>query len=532
MEAKQNQMAEFAFYAETGSPDFHSGQKLEGVWTAPDGSTRVVPGFWAGGNCWKIRYSSSVAGIHTLVTRSACPDSGLDGKTACLKVVPYTGDNPLYLHGGVCRKGKELFLRQEDGTPFFWLADTWWMGLTTRLSFPVDFHTMAEDRRKKGFSVIQIVAGLYPDMLPFDERGKNEGGFPWNRDFTEINPVYFDMADRRIFSLVEHGLVPCIVGSWGFFMKFAGKEALQKHWEYLIARWGALPVIWCAAGEANMTFYDEQLSAEEHLRRSRHDWNDMVSFIRRRDPFHRLVTIHPTSFGHEQIENESLLDLDMLQTGHSGVPSLAPTMQMVDRAVSRKKLPVINAEVCYEGICGSSYEDVQRYAFLSCIFLGACGHTYGANGIWQLNDQNCPYGVSPHGAQWGTTPWQEAYRLPGSRQLGYIKKYLTRFEWWRFERHPEWVEQPCSLHDLDGHFAMGIPREVRLYFKPHFGGDFWGEVLLKGIEPDVRYRAERMNPITGEVTDLGPVIPDADGNFRMPRINAFQDWVYALIRVQ
>ena len=532
MVVHQNQMAELTFYAAANTQFPCSGQALEGEWTAPDGSIRIVPGFWAGGNCWKIRYSSSINGTHFLRTRSVLPDAGLNNQTARLDIVPYTGDNPLYRHGGVCRKDGELFLRHQDGTPFFWLADTWWMGLTTRLSFPEDFHTLAEDRRQKGFSVIQIVAGLYPDMLPFDERGKNEGGFPWNQDFSEINPRYFDMADRKILSLVEHGLAPCIVGSWGFFMKFAGKDVLKKHWDYLIARWGALPVIWCAAGEANMTFYDEQISLEEHLRQSRHDWNDMVCYIRSRDSFHRLLTIHPTSYGHEQVEDDTLLDLDMLQTGHSGVPSLVPTMQMIRKSVSRRKLPVIDSEVCYEGICGSSYADVQRYAFLSCVFLGACGHTYGANGIWQLNDRNCPYGVSPHGAQWGTTPWQEAYQLPGSRQIGYIKQYLTRFDWWRFEQHPEWVEQPCSLENLDGHFAMGIPREVRLLFKPHFGGDFWGEVLLKEIEPDVRYRAERMNPITGEVTDLGKVTPDAEGNFRMPRIDAFQDWVYALVRTE
>lgn len=142
---------------------------------------------------------------------------------------------------------------------------------------------------------------------------------------------------------------------------------------------------------------------------------------------------------------------------------------------------MIDSEVCYEGICGSSYSDVQRYAFLSCVFLGCCGHTYGANGIWQLNDKNCPYGVSPHGAQWGTTSWQEAYRLPGSQQLGYLKQYLTRFQWWRFEQHPEWVENPCSGEALDGNFAMGIPGEVRLFFK----AAFWRRLL--GYNPAIEF---------------------------------------------
>jgi hypothetical protein len=38
---------------------------------------------------------------------------------------------------------------------------------------------LAEDRKRKGFNVVQIVAGLYPDMHPFDPRGANEAGFPW-----------------------------------------------------------------------------------------------------------------------------------------------------------------------------------------------------------------------------------------------------------------------------------------------------------------------------------------------------------------
>lgn len=146
------------------------------------------------------------------------------------------------------------------------------------------------------------------------------------------------MADRKIGKLVEYGITPCIVGSWGFFMKFAGKETLKRHWRYLIARWAAYPVAWCVAGEANMAFYDEDISMEEHLKRSRKDWNDMAAYIHGLDAFRRLVTIHPTQYGHEQIEDESLLDLDMLQTGHSGYPSLVPTMQMIKKSVERKTL--------------------------------------------------------------------------------------------------------------------------------------------------------------------------------------------------
>jgi len=101
---------------------------------------------------------------------------------------------------------------------------------------------LTADRISKGFTVIQIVAGLYPDMPPFDPRGANEAGFPWEKGYTRINPSYFDMADLRIRWLVNSGLVPCIVGCWGYFLNFAGIEVMKRHWRYLVARYGAYPV--------------------------------------------------------------------------------------------------------------------------------------------------------------------------------------------------------------------------------------------------------------------------------------------------
>ncbi len=70
-----------------------------------------------------------------------------------------------------------------------------------------------------------------------------------------------------------------------------------------------------------MAFCDEAVSEEDHLKQSRRDWNDMTVHIRQTDPFGRLVTIHPTQNGHEQIEDETLLDLDI----PIGCPHMAHT---------------------------------------------------------------------------------------------------------------------------------------------------------------------------------------------------------------
>ena len=43
----------------------------------------------------------------------------------------------------------------------------------------------------------------------FEERWENEGGKPYlTRDFTVVNPKYFEYADRRIQHLVDNGIVP------------------------------------------------------------------------------------------------------------------------------------------------------------------------------------------------------------------------------------------------------------------------------------------------------------------------------------
>ena len=132
--------------------------------------------------------------------------------------------------------------------------------------------------------MVQIVAGLYPDMPAFDPRGANEAGFPWEKDYARIRPEYFDQADRRLQYLADEGFVPCIVGAWGYHLPWLGTERMKKHWRYLVARYGALPVVWCAAGEGTMPFYRSQRPNEEAaLQKARLDRGHPI------DPIHRSV---------------------------------------------------------------------------------------------------------------------------------------------------------------------------------------------------------------------------------------------------
>ena len=441
----QHCVTEWSFSSAKAYADPFNEVELDVVITAPDKSEQRVPAFWAGEQNWRVRYAPHTTG--RFLYRTVCSDtnnSGLHGQQGELEVTAYTGDNPLYRHGPVRVGADQRHFAHADGTPFFWLGDTWWMGLCRRLKWPEDFQLLTADRVQKGFTVIQLVAGLYPDMPEFDPRGANEAGFPWDTEKKRINPAYFDAADLRIQYLVEKGLVPCIVGCWGYHLPMYGEPAMKKHWRNLVARWGAYPVIWCLAGEGSMPYYLSK-HAEQDAALQKRGWTELGRYVRAIDPFHHPVSIHPSSNARDALEDPSVLDFDMLQTGHGDRASLPGTVRQVIGSLARTpKMPVVNAEVCYEGILEASREEVQRLMFWADILSGAGGHTYGANGIWQVNTEQQPFGPSPHGRSWGDTPWKVAYRLPGSAQLGLGKALLTRYEWWRFEPHPEWAEPHWS----------------------------------------------------------------------------------------
>ena len=294
LRTEANVMVELTLRAKRSYADPFNEVTLDVTFIDPRGRELRVPGFWAGADVWKVRYASPVVGTHTF--RSECSearDKGLHGITGKVEVTPYTGQNPLYAHGPLRVAPSRRYLEHTDHTPFFWLGDTWWMGLCHRLHWPEEFQQLAADRKAKGFNVIQIVAGLYPDMPAFDPRGANEAGFPWETNYARIRPEYFDAADQRLGYLVEQGFTPCIVGAWGYFMPWMGVEKVKAHWRYLIARYGAWPVVWCAAGEANLPWYLAKGFPYDD-RKQVHDWTEVMRFVRETDPFHRPLTIHPT----------------------------------------------------------------------------------------------------------------------------------------------------------------------------------------------------------------------------------------------
>src|SRR5690348_15457913 len=111
-----NRVCDLTLTAANEHADPFNTVELDAVLTAPDGSTRKVPGFWAGGKTWRIRYSSGQAGRHRFTTVcSDASDPGLNGVSGDVIVSRYLGKNPLYLHGPPAIAADHRHFQYADG---------------------------------------------------------------------------------------------------------------------------------------------------------------------------------------------------------------------------------------------------------------------------------------------------------------------------------------------------------------------------------------------------------------------------------
>src|SRR5215467_11673524 len=151
-EAFQHCATEWSFTSGKAYRDPFNEIDLDVVFRGPSGKEDRIPAFWAGEQSWRMRYAPMAEGNYSW--RTVCTDTSnadLHERTGTLVVRPYAGENPLLKHGPVRVRADKRHFEHSDGTPFFWLGDTWWMGLCERMNWPRDIQTLAVDRVRKGF---------------------------------------------------------------------------------------------------------------------------------------------------------------------------------------------------------------------------------------------------------------------------------------------------------------------------------------------------------------------------------------------
>ncbi|WP_161965940.1 DUF5060 domain-containing protein [Steroidobacter cummioxidans] len=526
-----------------------------------NGRTWRVPTFWRGGNSWGVRFSAPLAGSYSFRLEStdrSNPD--LNGHKGQMVLTGYSGTNTLLKRGPLKVSANKRYLQHADGTPFYWLGEGLYTALSDRIGWD-DFQKLTLDRRAKGFTVAEVAAGLTvsnEERAPIDPGFRNEGGPVWDPDFKRINPQYFDYADRRIRFLVDSQIVPAIIGAWGTEIKVMGVAKMQKHWRYLIARYGAYPVIWILGGEISDPPINRS-SEEKSLPSSAGWWTQVARYVREIDPYKHPLTAHEGVIPHDvALQEESLTSFDLTQPSHFGWSAIGIQIAQLNTRSSstRLKKPIVVGEIGYEGMGGTHLQDFQRTAFWTAMLNGAAGYSYGTSEIAMATSLDKPL----HRTRYSFYTWEEAMNFPGSYQVGIGAKLLMKYPWWQIEPHPEWIiprgttllEPHEGRHDMDlgppepflardsaetslpiaewdypkgewkrkgGNFllpyAAGIPRKLRITYIPYYGLLNFVSTrppTILGLEDGVTYHAYYWEPSLGIKFDLGTVAKPGPGH--------------------
>jgi hypothetical protein len=438
-------------------------------------------------------------------------------------------------------KPDSSILKDENGDPFLWLGDTVWFGLTDRISND-EWKALMQKRSQQGFNVMQVVSGLLPEAAFGEKATLLDGVASWTLDKKELEKRWWDAADIRVIDAVEAGQIPALVGAWSYYILEFGAERLMEHWSEMIARWASFPVFWCVAGEVGLMQYVDLFTddMQERALAIQQMWKPVVSHVRNTDPWHRPITVHPCpAFNYsstEALQGDQDLDFVWLQTGHADVNVIKGTLAALNKAQSDSKLPVINSEVCYEGIAGGSPALIQRYLFWTHLLQGAAGHTYGAQGIWAFHDDQ----TSP-GAMWGWVPWQEAVELPGATQLGIGAKYLRSIDWNGFTAANDSIKLHADLENPHRPWAGKTQNYLIAYFPavsmaPASQGISFelAKISFQNLKVSSHYQMQIINPRDGAIIRNEKIESDDKGVWVFTSTNiasplpTMEDWLVSL----
>jgi hypothetical protein len=244
---------DFVFRAEaSGDP---LSVELHGEFHGPDGLMLRVPGFYNGGDTWKIRFSAPREGAWRLRTVSAVAD--LNGREEQITAGPSTNPN---IHG-LLRVDANYphHFRWEDGSRFFLMGyEADWLGLA-EMTDPArkTMHRLIDQIHARGFNY--VLANVYahdtrwapgkscewdsgpPAMYAF-------GGTNEKPDHARLNIDFFKAHEKMMYALWEKGIVAHLmikVYNKAVNWPASGSVEERRYFRHVAARYQAFPnLVW------------------------------------------------------------------------------------------------------------------------------------------------------------------------------------------------------------------------------------------------------------------------------------------------
>jgi PKD repeat protein len=454
----------------------YSDVTLTATFSGPAGEEISVPGFWDGDTSWTVRFAPPSPGTWSYAISSS--DAQLDASTndgTFTALVPTPADvaNNPNNRGFLKISANNRHFTYADGTPFFWMGGTNWHA-DQRCEFTdTEFKRYILDRKAKKFTVIQLNVGW-----PGPETAGNEGGTVFTQEYNEINPAHFLWLDRRLIYIVDNGMVPVLFFGWTDAIYNSMSIAqINAYITYLVARYNALNVVWCLAGEYGLrNSMIPIVAAGEHLNRV--------------DGSAHLTTIHPgpnpaNLSSMEDFRYSTAIDFHMQHTWADSEHDL----MVSDYA--QNDGPIVNAEAGYDGLWEHDRERVRQEAW-TVICSGGAGYTYGAHGIWNWQKSAEPF-------------WYNVIDLPSSHDMTRLAEFFAGGYWSELSPRDDLVSS--------GH-CLAVPgQRYVIYLKTG------GPTTVTGLSGGIT--ASWYNPRTGtsQAAGSGP-------NFQAPDSN---DWVLSII---
>jgi hypothetical protein len=301
------------------------------------------------------------------------------------------------------------YLIKNDGSQFFYLADTAWAILPELEMSEIDFYL--QNRADKKFNAIQTVALWLP-----------QDGFV-NGDISQPKEGYWSELDYVIGKTESLGMYITLLPTWGSEVAngHINISNAQAYGQFLGSRYKNHPIIWCLGGDHVPTGYEAVWDALAK--------GIAIGISGSEDYTQFLMTFHP--YGGQSsatyFHNRSWLDFNTIQTGHNNSSfTYAPITGTYIKVPAK---PVVDGEPGYENIPNGLIKgaiklndwDIRKFAY-QAVFAGAFGHAYGANEVYMFWDP----GDNTWGAQdWGASlPWQQAVDLPGANQMQHLKQLM------------------------------------------------------------------------------------------------------------
>lgn len=496
--------------------------ELKVFFTSPSGRSQAIDAFWDGDRTWKVRFAPNELG--KWVYSTSCSDTsnkGLHDQAGAFLCTAASRKNRFEHHGPVrvARDGRSL--EHEDGTPFFWLADTAWNG--PLLASPKEWDVYLAERKRQKFSAIQWVSTQWRASPKGDAFG--DPAYYGDEEIS-VNPRFFQRLDAKADAAHRAGFLNVPVLLWAIGggsnprvnpgVSLTEEDSIKLA-RYMIARWGAYHMVWFLAGDGD-------------YRGPKADrWKRIGNAVFEDQP--GIATMHPGGMHWilNEFKAEPWFSLAGYQSGHgddertlrwmtAGPPSI--DWQSVHKPFINLEPPYEN-HVAYQSKSRISPFVVRRAIYWSLLCAPTAGVTYGGHGVWGWDNGTVP--PTDHPTSGIPLPWNSALRMPAAEQMAHLANFFGAIHFWRLRPAPTILAAQPGIAAAHRYIAAAKSSrgDVIVVYTPEDR-----EIELHRNQLPSAFAGSWFNPRSGQISPVEAIVTDQLVQLKTP---AEGDWLLLIV---